>query len=82
MYNFYSPHVKLSFSLSNILKLFLAGSSLPLYDRDKEEMEILKRYIRKQNPHMEYMCNCAKTMADMDFNRHFNRDYKVSDMLS
>ena len=41
-------------------------------------MEILKRYIRKENPHMEYMCNCAKTMADLDFNRHFNHDYKVS----
>ena len=75
MYNFYSPHVKLSFSLSNILKLYLAESSLPLYDRDREEMEILKRYIRKENPHMEYMCNCAKTT--LDFNRHFSHDYKV-----
>lgn len=51
-----------------------AESSLPLYDRDREEMEILKRYIRKENPHMEYMCNCAKTT--LDFNRHFSHDYK------
>lgn len=51
------------------------SSSLPSYDRDKEEMEILKKYIRKENAHVEHLeCNCIQT--NIDFNRQFQFDSK------
>ena len=43
-------------------------SALPVYDRDMEEMEILRRYIRREDPHSEYFCNCAKSGGDFHFN--------------
>ena len=53
------------------------AASLPKYDRDKEEMEILKRYIRREDAHIEVReCSCAQT--NIDFNRQFQFDNKVS----
>ena len=51
-------------------------TGLPAYDRDQEEMEILRRYIRRENPGAEYICNCAK--STVDFNCHFVFDSKVT----
>ena len=49
---------------------------LPKYDRDKEEMEILKRYIRSEDAHIEVReCSCVQT--NIDFNRQFHFDSKV-----
>ena len=50
-------------------------TGLPAYDRDREEMEILRRYIRRENPGTEYLCTCAK--SSLDFNCHFVYDSKV-----
>ena len=39
-------------------------------------MEILKKYIRKENAHVEHLeCNCIQT--NIDFNRQFQFDSKV-----
>ena len=51
-------------------------TGLPASDRDQEEMEILRRYIRRENPGAEYICNCAK--STVDFNCHFVFDSKVT----
>ena len=50
------------------------GRHLPAYDRDREEMEILSRYIRRDNPDT-FTCSCNK-MA-VDFNCHVVYDAKV-----
>ena len=50
------------------------GRHLPAYDRDREEMEILSRYIRRDNPDT-FACSCNK-MA-VDFNCHVVYDAKV-----
>jgi len=48
---------------------------IPKYDRDKEEMEVLAKYLRKENPHLQYIeCSCAQT--NIDFNRQFQFDTK------
>lgn len=48
---------------------------LPPYDRDKEEMELLKRYIRSEEAHIEVReCSCVQT--NIDFNRQFQFDSK------
>jgi len=66
-------------SSDNTLKTRRVDSGLPAYDRDREEMEILRRYIRRENPGAEYLCNCAK--STLDFNCHFvfdSKNYKTS----
>merc|ERR1719412_607761 len=54
------------------------AASLPKYDRDKEEMEILKRYIRREDAHIEVReCSCVQTMqTNIDFKRQFQFDNK------
>ena len=43
-------------------------------------MEILKKYIRKENAHVEHLeCNCIQT--NIDFNRQFQFDNKVTSQL-
>lgn len=66
-------------STDNTLKPRRVDTGLPAYDRDQEEMEILRRYIRRENPGAEYICNCAK--STVDFNCHFvfdSKNYKTS----
>lgn len=66
-------------SSDNTLKPRRVDTGLPAYDRDQEEMEILRRYIRRENPGAEYICNCAK--STVDFNCHFvfdSKNYKTS----
>jgi len=51
------------------------AASLPKYDRDKEELEILKRYIRREDANVEVReCSCVQT--NIDFNRQFQFDNK------
>jgi len=69
-------------SSDNVLKTRRVDTALPAYDRDREEMEILKRYIRRENPGAEYLCNCAK--STLDFNCRFvydSKNYKSSKKL-
>ena len=55
------------------------AASLPKYDRDKEELEILKRYIRREDANVEVReCSCVQT--NIDFNRQFQFDNKVSSL--
>lgn len=64
-------------SSDQILNTRRADSALPEYDRDREEMEILRRYIRREDPLSEYLCNCARTSADFHFNLE-TKNYKRS----
>ena len=63
--------------ISNSFLFSVDGAvGLPKYDRDKEEMEILKRYIRREDAHIEVReCSCVQT--NIDFNRQFQFDNKV-----
>jgi len=64
-------------SSDQYLKTTRAESKLPVYDRDKEEMEILRRYIRRENTHAEFTCNCARSNIDYHHN-YLDRDYNKS----